>query len=376
MNAFAVPGGFIGVNYGLLLAAENEAQLAGVLAHEIAHIKLSHIVQMMSRQSEMSSAVLASFFLAILLSQADKEVDNSEAIEALLLGSTAGAQQSMINFTRENEYEADRKALDIMQKSGYPAIGVAEFFSILEGQVGSGELESIEYLRTHPVSANRMGEAYQFNTNMRVSESLKRDYEFFKVYLGFTVQAGQSINSRNTMVKRFQKAMYALENSEYEKANALLQELHQKDAGNMWVTYALIKLAINLESYDKALSEIDSALVFNPGSSVWTGLKVDVLMAKGNYSQALKLTQALLLLNPYEQDVRFKMVSIYEYLGRILEAKATEAEYHFYAGNLMRAKYLYQFVLERTLDANKKKELSDKIRNIEKRNSDKKDSVD
>jgi len=97
INAFAVPGGFIGVNYGLILAAKTEAQLAGVLAHEIAHINLRHLFQMLNKQEDISSTVLSSFFLALVLSQASDKANNTEAIEALLLGSSAGARQSIIN---------------------------------------------------------------------------------------------------------------------------------------------------------------------------------------------------------------------------------------------------------------------------------------
>ncbi len=374
INAFAVPGGFIGVNYGLIFVAENEAQLAGVLAHEISHIKLRHIVQMIDKQSEISSTVLASLFLAIVLSQSDNKENNSEAIEALVFGSTAGAQQSMINFTRENEYEADRKGLAIMEKSGYPAIGMAEFFSILEGRVGSGELADIEYLRTHPVGANRMGEAYQF----RVSESKKNDfkvnYEFFKVYLNFVIKGKNQLLIESNSAKQFNKALSFLNKNLYKEAQKLLKELLTKEEGNIWITFVLLKLEMSMGSYTAALTRVENALSYRPNSSIWISKEIEILMAKNDYQSALNLAVQKIAENNNNQNIRFKLVSIYEKLGRDLAARKTEADYHYHEGNYERAKYLYRFVKEETSDLNEKKELADKIKIIENIKADKKQS--
>ena len=374
INAFAVPGGFIGVNYGLILAAESESQLAGVLAHEIAHINLRHLFQMLNKQSDISSTVLASFLLALVLSQSNDNGGNSEAIEALLIGGTAGAQQSMINFTRENEYEADRKGLVIMKNAGYPAIGVAEFFSILEGRTGGSEIASIEYLRTHPISENRMGEAYQFRLNKVDGDKAKKDeFEYLKVYLNYVIDNGLEVTSHDKSVKKFQYALNFYKENKVIKAKQLLLKLHLTEVENPWVSYMLIKLEIRLKNYQKALAYVEEALVINPKLALWIGVKIDILMLQGEYKKALELVLVELLENEGNQALRYKLVGIYEQLGQRLEAKKVEADYHFFEGNYERAKYLYQLVAESTHDLNKKKGLDEKINEIKQIELDRKE---
>ncbi len=109
VNAFAVPGGFIGVNIGLITRAQNQHQLASVLAHEIAHVRLMHSLQLMQKSSEVSTASILTMLAGLVLGSY-----NSELGSALIFGGTAGSQQAIVNFTRENEYEADRLGIELM----------------------------------------------------------------------------------------------------------------------------------------------------------------------------------------------------------------------------------------------------------------------
>jgi len=365
INAFAVPGGFIGVNYGLIFAAETEAQLAGVLAHEIAHIKLRHIYQMINKQSDVSTTVLASILLALIISQSSESLDKTDAIEAIVLGGSAGAQQSLINFTRENEYEADRKGLEIMKKSGYPALGMAEFFSILEGKVGGNEIASIEYLRTHPVSENRMGEAYQFRTHKPRREK-KSEFEYLKVYLSYIIEADLDLESKDKSVVQFQQALRLLKINNYVKAKRILLKLHGAEAENSWVNYLLIQEEIRLGNLKQALVYVQKALVINPNLSLWLASKMDIFVLQKNYQGALKLALGELLMHKDNQAMRYKLVNVYEKMGRAIDARAAEADYHFNEGNYARSKYLYQLVIEKTHDRNQKKGAEEKINKIKK----------
>ena len=121
VNAFAVPGGYIGINRGLIRHAQTQHQLASVIAHEIAHVRLMHGMDMLNKSSEVNTATLLTVLAGLLLGSADSHVGS-----AVLFGGVAGGQQAMVNFTRENEYEADRVGIELLYQAGFDTNGTVE----------------------------------------------------------------------------------------------------------------------------------------------------------------------------------------------------------------------------------------------------------
>ncbi len=128
INAFALPGGFIGVNYGLMLATRNEAQLAGVLAHEIAHVTQRHIARRVRSQGRQSIATMAAILAAILVGAATGSSDAAMGGVAMAQGA---AMQQQINFTRANENEADRVGMSFLAAAGFDPYGMPDFFETM-----------------------------------------------------------------------------------------------------------------------------------------------------------------------------------------------------------------------------------------------------
>jgi len=155
INAFALPGGFIGVNAGLVLETANESQLAGVIAHEIAHVTQRHIARSMAAQSRSSLVSTAAMLAAILLGAAAGGGDG--AMAGVAAAQTLAIQQQ-VSFTRANETEADRVGLGILARSNFDPEGMPEFFETLSRHVGSSELNIPEMLRSHPVTSTRIAE--------------------------------------------------------------------------------------------------------------------------------------------------------------------------------------------------------------------------
>lgn len=151
INAFALPAGYIGVHSGLFLDADNESQLASVLAHEISHVTQRHLARMIDESGNSIAINIATLLAAILVGSQDSEMG-----QAVLMGGLAGAQQSQINFTRANEYEADRIGIGLLIEAGINPDGMVEFFEHLLDK--SSGLQ-IEYIRTHPLDINRVTEA-------------------------------------------------------------------------------------------------------------------------------------------------------------------------------------------------------------------------
>jgi predicted Zn-dependent protease len=154
INAFALPGGYVGVNTGLLLAAQSESEVAGVVAHEIAHVTQRHIARILDQQKNSVVMSLAALAVAVLAARSNPELASASAA----LGQGA-ALQNMLNFTREHEREADRIGLQILEGAGYDPRAMAVFFERLQRATrvyeGGG---APSYLRTHPLTHERIAD--------------------------------------------------------------------------------------------------------------------------------------------------------------------------------------------------------------------------
>ena len=156
VNAFAAPGGYIGIHSQLMLEAEDEAELAGVMAHEVAHVTQRHIARAIEARSRMSLPMTLLMLGAIAAGAA---TGNGDALQAGVLGTQAAAAQLQINFTRHNEHEADRIGIQTLAKAGFDPIGMADFFGRMQRISRNYSKAPSEFLRTHPIEATRIAEA-------------------------------------------------------------------------------------------------------------------------------------------------------------------------------------------------------------------------
>ncbi len=159
INAFAMPGGFIAINSGLILATRNENQLAGVMAHETAHVTQRHLVRGLIDQSHAGLVATAAMLAAILLG-ATAGHGSPDAMEGAILATQGAAIQHQINYTRANEFEADRIGIGTMAAAGYDPLGMASFFQELDrNSPDPSRVKAVEFLIDHPLSAERVAEA-------------------------------------------------------------------------------------------------------------------------------------------------------------------------------------------------------------------------
>ncbi len=156
INAFALPGGFIGVHSGLLMETANESELAGVFAHEIAHVTQRHIARSLESQSRTNLVSAAAMLAAILLGTV---AGGSSATMGAVSAAQGLAAQQQINFTRENEYEADRVGIGILAAAGFDPNGMPAFFDTMGRRTQLGPNGLPELLRTHPVTSARIAES-------------------------------------------------------------------------------------------------------------------------------------------------------------------------------------------------------------------------
>ncbi len=177
INAFATLGGYIGMNAGLVLTAESEAEVAGVMAHEIAHVSQRHVLRSVERAQKDQIPILLAMIGAIAASQAVSNASNSgddsgsNATAAAIAGAMALMQQRQIDYTRSNESEADRVGINTMARAGYKPDGMADFFERMQRVTrgNSGGYQLPDYLRSHPVTTTRISETRQLAQKLALS---------------------------------------------------------------------------------------------------------------------------------------------------------------------------------------------------------------
>jgi predicted Zn-dependent protease len=154
INAFALPGGYVGVHTGLIAAARSESELAGVLAHETAHVSQNHIARIVDSQKGSALTTLAALAVAILAARSDQ----GQVGQAALVTAQALSLQNQLDFTREHEREADRIGLQTLADAGFSPAGMATFFERLQAQNRFADTSAPAYLRTHPLTYERLAD--------------------------------------------------------------------------------------------------------------------------------------------------------------------------------------------------------------------------
>lgn len=338
VNAFALPGGYIGINRGLIREARTQHQLASVMAHEIAHVRLRHGMDSMEKGRSMGTAAILAMIAGVLLGTVD-----SQAGSAVLFGGIAGTQQAMINFTRENEYEADRLGMELMYGGQFDPNGMVEFFTIMSQLSGTSELGSIEYLRTHPVGTNRIAEAMGRVRKNGGGADQVDDYLLFKDFLKFV-----STDHLPDKGSKFLRALASIQAANYKHADALLSDLYKQESENIWYSIAF---AVNLEHLGR---EPEAELVYRrlldifPGDYVLSMRLLGLLKLAGRYQSALVIARRLENEFPDNQQVYFELSEIYQSLHRPALQMMAEAEFHRITGNPKQAIKLYDQVLVST----------------------------
>jgi predicted Zn-dependent protease len=153
INAFAMPGGFVGVNTGLLLAAQTESELAGVLAHEVAHVTQHHLARLLGKQEQLSIPTLAAVILGLLAARS-----NPDVTQAVIAGAGATNIQSQLNYSRDFEREADRIGFQYLQQAGFDPGGMATFFERMQKATRLYENNAPAYLQNHPLTVERIAD--------------------------------------------------------------------------------------------------------------------------------------------------------------------------------------------------------------------------
>lgn len=154
INAFALPGGYLGVHLGLIGVVSNRDELAAVLGHELSHVSQRHISRLISQQAGQAPWMIGSMILGLLAASKNPQVAN-----AVIASGQAMSVQSQLNFSRDMEREADRVGSGVMLDAGFDPRGVMSMFEKLQQAARLNDSGGFAYLRTHPLSTERIGDA-------------------------------------------------------------------------------------------------------------------------------------------------------------------------------------------------------------------------
>jgi predicted Zn-dependent protease len=153
INAFALPGGWLGLHLGLISVTSSRDELASVLAHELSHVTQRHISRLMSQEKRQAPLVIGAMILGALAGS-----KNPQAASAMISGGQALAMQNQLNFSRDMEREADRIGYGVMTQAGFQPQGFVTMFEKLQQAARLNDNGSFPYLRTHPMTTERMAE--------------------------------------------------------------------------------------------------------------------------------------------------------------------------------------------------------------------------
>jgi len=342
INAFALPGGFIGVHTGLLEATRNEDELAGVLAHEVAHVTQRHIARSIhsgQRQSMMSMAIMLGAILAAVAGA------DGDAVQGAIAVAQGTAAQQQINFTRSNEYEADRVGIEALANAGFDPQGMASFFEVISRSNTPMEYRTPEFLRTHPVSS------------ARIAESRNRARSYPAVHTNDTVNYGIArarilVASQDTPeeavryferepyeyqsdVERYGRAIAYLNDGRNSDANRIFEELANREPEVIAYHIGLADAQLAMEAIDESVATFERARELFPRNVPLVIHYAEALLKLGHADKAHEILLDLLNnVPPTPEQVRLIARAAID-AGEIAEAHYYMAEYRLMIGDLI-----------------------------------------
>jgi predicted Zn-dependent protease len=343
INAFALPGGFIGVNSGLLLETNNESELAGVIAHEIAHVTQRHIARSLAAQSRSSLVSTAAMLAAILVGAA---AGGGDAAMAGMAAAQSLAIQQQISFTRANETEADRVGLGILARSGFDPGGMPAFFETMSRRAGSSEMNIPEMLRSHPVTSTRIAETRERAMQLDVqaapdSVSYALTRERLRVlstpsgvdpreYYAAVIQNEPDASSAQI----YGKGLASMMAGQPEKAVPIFQRLRDTDPTVMQYHTALGQAQLQAGQNKASLATLQRARDLFPRNVAVTVRYAESLMQVGDAKRAHEILLDLFnVVAPTPEQARLTALAA-NAAGDVADSYFYMSEYHLMSGDL------------------------------------------
>jgi predicted Zn-dependent protease len=349
INAFALIGGHIGMHTGLILLTRNEAELAGVMAHEISHILQRHQSRLYQGQGKYQLASLAALALAILASRGGGS-QSSQVTEAAVMGASAIMMQGQLDYTREHEREADRIGLTILERSGYDPRGMVSFFERMLRANRLNEFKSApSYLRTHPLTVERIADMQGRVERMSprlVPDSFEYRLARAKLRAGSGAAAAQVTYFRTQLedrtVVRPREDVYGLAIAlkrlrEFAEAEKELATIRSGESAHPAFEWLAAQLQAEQGRRDAALETYRAAIKAYPDHRGLAYGLAQLLIESGRHAEALALLDERVRAMPEDAKLYELQSRAHAALGNRLAQHRTLAEAYYRRGNLAAA---------------------------------------
>ena len=350
LNAFAMPGGYIGVHTGLITAAQSESELASVIAHEISHVTQHHLARMVGKQSQAQLVSMLALAVAVLAARSNSEL----ATGAMVAGQAAGLQ-SQLNYSRDFEREADRVGINLLESSGYDIRDMGSFFERLQNFGRLYENNAPVYLRTHPLTTERiadMGNRISQRPYRQVPDSL----DFLLVRAKLKAQEGDTREAVTYFASLVKERKFVSEPAAHYGYAVALARVKDWDAAERELGQARRFKAVSpmIETLaaefrrqqgdnDGALRLLRAAAQRYPQERAVTYALMETLLGAGRLDEAQQFGVADVQLYPSDTRMLGLLAKTYALLGRVARQHRAQAEVYVANGQLLAAIEQLQF---------------------------------
>ncbi|MGA7799945.1 MAG: M48 family metalloprotease [Gammaproteobacteria bacterium] len=339
INAFAAPGGFIGVHTGLIFAARSEDELAAVLAHEISHVTQHHMARAYEAASKLSLPTAAAVLAAVLLGVG---AHNSQLGEAALVATQAGSAQYQINFTRHDEREADNIGMQTLERAGYDPHGMPAFFQrmLKQSQLYGDRVPA--FLLDHPVTTARIADS-EARADQYPKGGIKDRLTFHLMKQRLKVVAASDPQTllrdyhriengpagKLDTAQRYGYALALTAAGQPQQARAILERLHRSDPDRIPYRIALANADMQTGATERALEEYRSALKIYPGNQTIGTYYARALLEAGQTDAAEQFLQSLTTAEKHPSADLYRLLAqAHRTAGHIARSHEAMAEYY------------------------------------------------
>lgn len=346
INAFAGPGGYIGVHTGLITAARSEGELASVLAHEISHVVQRHLLRAFETDSRMGLPTLAAILAAIIVGG-----NNPQVGEAVLASSIAGTTQKQLTFSRQHEQEADRVGLDILAHAGYDPRTMVSFFETLQQSNRYADNRLPEFLLTHPLTFSRVADTR--NRAAQYPQTKSGDETTFRLFQArIAVTTTEKINLQTTDIEgqnvpeQYRNTLMNLRKGDYKQARQGIKALQLQDPNRILYHQTAAEIELAADNTENARELLKKSLGLFPDNGPLSLLYAETLLQLGDADTTLRLLDRQIRLHPRQKQLYSLQARAAQKAGQPADAYLALAEIQILEGNTRQAIDYMELALE------------------------------
>jgi len=349
LNAFAVPGGIIGINTGLFTYAETEGQFSSVMAHELSHLSQRHFARSVAQRQSNQLTTMAALLAGILVAA----TASGDAGLAMISATQAASIQSDLRYSRQHEQEADRIGLEVMANAGYDPKSMGAMFENMLRSTSYVGYQAPEYLRSHPLTETRVNDALnrarqypqKYYPEAQQYQLMRKRIEIQQS--GVPAQAVRKFEAEvelnNSALNKYALALAYERAIQFDEAKKLAQELFASDPGNQ--SFGLLYADILNQTGESAEAEtiIRKYLNRRPDSYALNMALAGALSYGGKFTEAAEILRKQTQLRSNDAAVWYEYAETLGLAGNLLELHKARAEYFMLVGAFDRAIRQLQF---------------------------------